>query len=154
MRFRKLRIAFSACCGLAAVLLLVLWVRSYWWVEGFAVPLTSKYYFGAASQPGCVGFAFHPMGQLSSSQIRRFQRFQTETWLEPVRRERLPNISRVWGTFNFRRYSYIVPDWFVLISLATLAAVPWFRWRFTLRTLLVATTLIAVLLGVVVWAIR
>ena len=31
MRFRKLRIAWSVVWGLAAVLLIVLWVRSYWW---------------------------------------------------------------------------------------------------------------------------
>ena len=30
MRFRKLRIAWSVVCGLVAVLLIVLWVRSYW----------------------------------------------------------------------------------------------------------------------------
>ena len=29
MRYRKLRIAWSVGCGLAAVLLIVLWVRSY-----------------------------------------------------------------------------------------------------------------------------
>ena len=33
MRFRKLRIAFSATCLIACVLLIVLWVRSYWWVD-------------------------------------------------------------------------------------------------------------------------
>ena len=32
MRFRKLRIAFSATCLIACVLLIVLWVRSYWWM--------------------------------------------------------------------------------------------------------------------------
>ena len=31
MRFRKLRIAWSVVCGIACVLLIVLWVRSYWW---------------------------------------------------------------------------------------------------------------------------
>src|SRR5438132_5384486 len=35
MRFRKLRIAFSATCLIACVLLIVLWVRSYWWHESF-----------------------------------------------------------------------------------------------------------------------
>src|SRR6476660_5145825 len=30
MRFRKLRIAFSATCIIACALLIVLWVRSYW----------------------------------------------------------------------------------------------------------------------------
>src|SRR4051812_28474407 len=30
IRFRKLRIAWSVMCGVACVLLIVLWVRSYW----------------------------------------------------------------------------------------------------------------------------
>ena len=33
MRFRKLRIAWSVVWGIACVLLIVLWVRSYWWGE-------------------------------------------------------------------------------------------------------------------------
>src|SRR6478735_11109675 len=35
MRFRKLRIAWSVFWGLACLLLIVLWVRSYWWQEQF-----------------------------------------------------------------------------------------------------------------------
>ena len=30
IRFRSLQIAFSAFCGLMCILLIVLWVRSYW----------------------------------------------------------------------------------------------------------------------------
>jgi hypothetical protein len=33
MRFRKLRIVWSVVCGVAAVLLIALWVRSYWWCD-------------------------------------------------------------------------------------------------------------------------
>src|SRR5262245_32475259 len=99
MSLRKLRIAWSAFCGLAAVLLVVLWVRSYWRVEMIACPLTSNYYIGAASQPGCVGLAIHPMGNLTVGQIKRFQRYQTEEWLASVRQDILPNISRIWGQF-------------------------------------------------------
>src|SRR6187200_769128 len=33
MRFRKLRIAWSVFWALACVLLIVLWVRSYWWCD-------------------------------------------------------------------------------------------------------------------------
>jgi hypothetical protein len=33
MRFRKLRIAFSVTCLIACVLLIALWVRSYWKVD-------------------------------------------------------------------------------------------------------------------------
>jgi hypothetical protein len=154
MKYRKLRIAWSTTCLIASMLLIALWVRSYWWVDGFGVPLTSKYYFGAASSPGCIGFAFHPMGQLPSSQIKHFQSFQTEEWLENFWRGKYPNISRVWGQFYFERYSYMAPDWFVLMVLATLATAPWLHWRFSLRTLLIATTLVAVVLGLIVWAVR
>ena len=37
MRFRKLRIAWSVGWGVACLLLIALWVRSYWWVEGVSV---------------------------------------------------------------------------------------------------------------------
>ncbi len=47
-----------------------------------------------------------------------------------------------------------VPCWFAVLMSATLTAVPWIRWRFSLRTLLVATTLVAVVLGLAVWAVR
>src|SRR3954469_13810361 len=41
MRFRKLRIAWSVFWGLAAVLLVMLCMRSYWWQDGFAYDRTS-----------------------------------------------------------------------------------------------------------------
>ena len=50
-------------------------------------------------------------------------------------------------------------DWLLLLLSATIAFIPWIRgipWpkRFSLRTLLIATTLLAVVLGVVVYAVR
>src|SRR5262245_65176378 len=39
MRFRKLRIAWSVGWGLVAVLLVVLWVRSYWRIDMYATPI-------------------------------------------------------------------------------------------------------------------
>jgi competence protein ComGC len=44
----------------------------------------------------------------------------------------------------------IVPMWFLVFSTATLATAPWLRWHFSLRTLLIATTLLALVLGLVV----
>ena len=49
-----------------------------------------------------------------------------------------------------------IPHW-LLVSLITFGvAVPWIPWsrRFSLRTLLIATTLIAVVLGVAVYVTR
>jgi hypothetical protein len=42
--------------------------------------------------------------------------------------------------------------WVPVLLSVVFAAVPWLRWKFSLRTLLITTTLIAVLLGLVVWA--
>jgi hypothetical protein len=65
--------------------------------------------------------------------------------------------------FRYNMYSNAswnvsAPAWMVAVLLATViapvATVPWLRWRFTLRTLLIATTLVAVVLGLVVWAVR
>jgi hypothetical protein len=50
-----------------------------------------------------------------------------------------------------KNYRVIVPHWFALVAAGSLSAAPWFRLRFSLRTLLIATTLIAVVLGLFVW---
>jgi hypothetical protein len=42
------------------------------------------------------------------------------------------------------------PNWFPIIVAATLAFVPWIKGRFSLRTLLIATTLVALGLGVII----
>src|SRR6476469_394529 len=103
MRFRKLRIAWSVMCLIACVLLIALWVRSYSWVDGFGVPLTSKYFLGVGSNPGCIGFALQPMEQFSGDHLTQ----PTETWLRGVRGAGLFNISRVWGTFYAGEFGYI-----------------------------------------------
>ena len=37
---RYLRIAFSVMCGIACVLLIALWVRSYWWADTVGLAAT------------------------------------------------------------------------------------------------------------------
>jgi hypothetical protein len=39
------------------------------------------------------------------------------------------------------------PYWPFVATAATVSLIPWLRWRFSLRTLLIATTLVAVGLG-------
>lgn len=47
-----------------------------------------------------------------------------------------------------------LPYWVILVVVTPLAAAPWLRWRFSLRTLLIATTLVAGVLGLVAWSMR
>jgi hypothetical protein len=48
----------------------------------------------------------------------------------------------------------MAPVWFASLLAIAAGATPWLRWRFSLRTLLIATTLVAVGLGLIVFAAR
>jgi hypothetical protein len=48
-------------------------------------------------------------------------------------------------------YRLRLPYWCLILISVAFAAVPWIHWRFSLRTLLIATTLIAVVLGLIVY---
>jgi hypothetical protein len=54
---------------------------------------------------------------------------------------------------RFSGNTKVVPYWLLTVIVASFTAAPWIRsrWTFSLRTLLIATTLIAVLLGLVAW---
>jgi len=62
--------------------------------------------------------------------------------------------SEVPSVIEFKNEVIRLP-YFLLVALSAAAvAVPWLRWRFSLRTLLIATTLVAVGLGWIVYANR
>jgi hypothetical protein len=62
-----------------------------------------------------------------------------------------------WGFLFWKddySYGFFAPFWLlILLSLAS-AAAPWLRWRFSLRTALAATTLLAAVLGFAAYALR
>jgi hypothetical protein len=51
-------------------------------------------------------------------------------------------------------YVVALPYWLLLFTFCVGVAAPQLRWRFTLRTLLIATTLVAVVLGLIMWLSR
>ena len=65
-----------------------------------------------------------------------------------------PNQLWRWETDEVGSFYVDVPHWFLAILLASIATAPWLRWRFSLRTLLIATTLVAVVLAIIVWMSR
>ena len=109
MKYRKLRIAWSVTWGVVAVLLCVLWVRSYLAVHDELGIHNSIY----LSDGGYI------------------HSFEGPT-LGDVLPARLP---------------FVIP----VVVAAGLTSLPWFPFRFSLRTLLIATTLVAVVLGLIVW---
>lgn len=151
MRFRKLQIAWSAGWGVVAVLLCVLWGRSYHTGYRAVGQFTATYGFRMDSLFGGIKFetiewSGRSFAIQSASLVVEDHRF-------------LASHQTVLG-FSFGRsgYEYVVilPYWFLVLSSATLVAAPWIRWpkRFGLRTLLIATAIIAVVLGVNVWMSR
>jgi hypothetical protein len=135
MRNRKLRIVWSVAWGLVCVLLIALWVRSYWWEDTISYKK-----LGVLSNRGTLYFG-------------RDDVLATSAWSmasDPATyKSELPQgIGWVNDPFWFFIYS---PHYIIVVMSAAIAVLPWLRWRFSLRTLLIAMTLVAVVLGLIVW---
>jgi hypothetical protein len=143
---RYLRIAFSAACLIAAGLIFALSAhsnRSADIVHGkLLVPyelisvrgrlkLTRVDYSPA---PGEQQVRSYPVGEDAAHTIENHVLHYSN--------------DRGFGLYNDR--SIMLPYWFVAVFIAALAGIPWIRLRFSLRTLLVATTLVAAALGGIV----
>jgi hypothetical protein len=160
LRFlRYLRIAFSATCLIACLLVIALWVRSYWWQDAIAGNLTkNRQAYGVSSLKGrirtlLVVYYAQPHFEEFEWRTVDYSRFKSSTvlemdpsWKYGVRTLRGPDTA----------FSVTLPLWALVVSSIAIAGAPWIRWskRFSLRTLLIATTLVAMMLGVVVWALR
>ena len=154
MRFRKLRIAFSATCGIACVLLIVLWVRSYHFDDMVDGPLKGGKAAFVQSRAGRIMFGMGPLYHDDPWQWRVSGRFKhVDQVMAGTYKDEFLGFQVEIGT----RIFFHVPHWFGILlfaSVATVAAAPWIRPRFSLRTLLIATTLVAVVLGLIVWVGR
>jgi len=141
---RLLRITWTVCCGIACVLLCVLWVRSYSRCDGIYKQLATGTYLTVASTNGVV-FIREEARRLGFGDIPKNWEFRSQ--------------QAVIGNPNFQwvhdpGFTLIqFPDLALLLMAVAATVIPWIRslhWRFSLRTLLIATTLVAVLLGTVV----
>jgi hypothetical protein len=161
---RKLRIAFSVICGILCLLLVVLWVRSYWWLDNFIGPLRGSVRYGVASGSGWLTVRYGN-GKMDP------QSFPEWTWqcrtvaeMEAVYKQMEESIQGTTAkftrpTFEFgwkEDWGFQFPYWMPTVLVGILAvAASWRRpWRFSLRTLLIAMTLCALGLGAIVWAVR
>jgi hypothetical protein len=156
MRFRKLRIAWSVTWGIACVLLIVLWVRSYYVADSYGFNRQAgiglcqgDLAFCTILGPGLsfrVGYNTHAL-PVAGNTVSNEWTFGKKTW----------NAVAVYGSVLRSAVSYIVVKMPALVAASSLMAVaPWIKWsrRFSLRTLLIATTLFAVVLGLIVYATR
>jgi hypothetical protein len=153
-RFRKLRIPFSAVCGIVCLLLIALWVRSYRWIDEctLASRLELSSFYGRVDYqtlfpPYSFKHDWHYSCHSAPDYISNWGDSKLKIAMDQLFKFRRPTTS----------WPGSVPHWFLVLLSATIASAPWVRqlkWRFSLRTLLIAMTLVAVLLGAVVWAVK
>jgi hypothetical protein len=115
---RYLRIGFSITCLIACVLLIVLWVRSYWGHFDIRFPRSDHW--------------------LCS--LRGWTQLLCDSDRDPLT--------------GMARPEFIIPFWLPTVLAVASSAAPWLPWwskRFSLRTLLIVMTLVALVLGLIVW---
>jgi hypothetical protein len=150
---RILRILWTVACATACVLLIVLWARSYWWVDLIDAHNTHVR-IEFCSVRGEVGVGIQPYSIPFHGPTPRWQ---YESY-EPDYKEEFPQPS-LFGFAYIRStvgWSCFLPHWALILGIAALGTVPWKRSskRFSLRTLLTAMTLVAVVLGLIVCVSR
>jgi hypothetical protein len=142
MKYRKLRIAWSVAWCVVAVLLCVLWVRSY---SDFDSLGNGKH--GLTSINGWLYIDETFKIECGDDKILWWDSASPHYFL--VRRQNAAVGSSGIG--------WRLPYWLVLVpclSICISPSLPWWSARFSLRTLLIATTLLAIVLGLIVWSTR
>jgi hypothetical protein len=152
MKYRKLRIAWSVFFGILCLLLIALWVRSYWWVDNITCP--TQRLVVLRSMIGTMSVNAYPQWlSKPGPSAREWERTSTKVTLLP----RHPTPIEQWAFHHDQNNLFITwPYWFVVVLIAVLTGVPWIRWpkQFSLRTLLIAATVIAAVLGLAVMMLR
>jgi hypothetical protein len=107
-------------------------------------PAFGSIIFGVDSRPGSLTIGVEDIADAQPWSVRRIEKSEfTEEMLRYV------------PTWSIASDGVRMPYWFATSFATVLSALPWLLWwpkRFSLRSLLIATTVIAVVLGVVVWA--
>jgi hypothetical protein len=149
MRFRKLRIAFSAVCAITCLLVIMLWARSYNWMDsGRVICLVRTMSFNSFN------------GRLALSSLSGDGTFGARAYSTPrnhIKQKWMYEDSRGFVFLKPKVVLLILPHWSFVVLFATLVVGPWIghlRWRFSLRILLIATTLVALALTVIAFAMR
>jgi hypothetical protein len=145
MKRRKLRIAWSVGWGLVCLVLVVLWIVSCWRLIG-AVYQHSRGRVVVAAAHGSIA-----LGINRGNTIVAPWQFQNEP---------IAAASDAWPRRSFKRFAdsreggVFLPIWFLLALSAAFGAIPWVKWRFGLRTVFIATTLVAIALAIIMWMSR
>jgi hypothetical protein len=144
---RYLRIIVSAACPIGCILLITLWVRSYWWHDQIVSGETP-----AGWQIDSVRGHFqiermllspNPYWEFNSYPVRTADKSDAPLFPD-LTLSSYPDYVDVGSPYWFA--------FFVTSTVGILAALPWLRRRFSLQMLFIATTFVAAVLGALIYA--
>jgi len=144
---RYLRIAFSLACLLACGLVVALSIRSYHTIDIAGGPLSASYNYEAISVRGL--FKLTAINSSFPAQANH-NTISANSREADVVENHVRHYSNNNGFGFYDRHALIMPYWVVAVAIGMLALAPWLTLHFGLRTLLIATTLIALALGAIV----
>jgi len=155
-RFRKLRIAWSAICAIACVLWIALWIRSFSLYDRLHWQVSPNRVLSASSVKGKWTASTYEYQSQPTLVLRHRHANDRAVILEELVPEKMTyKVGVVLHVIDMGSGTKIIAPHAVVAALLTAAGVaPWLRLRFSLRTLLIAMTLVAVGLGLVVYALR
>jgi hypothetical protein len=152
---RSIKIAFSAVCGMACVLLCVLWVRSYIALESWQGEILGRAIHIQSARGRLILYALPNVNEHGYFRVPLKSIGETTELSRPVLGS--STRSKVLGkaaSLSTVPYLWLVFPMVLVTALPLALAASRTSLRFSLRTLLFATTLVALLLGLVVWAFR
>jgi hypothetical protein len=149
MKHRKLRIAFSAVCGVLCLLLVALWIRTHFAIDNINGQLTRSQGLGITSRNGGIGLVI-VKGNLAQWSVRSF----------PANEQIQIDYEKALGFIHYQsatnQFRVRLPYASLVVFCAACTALPWIRWskQFSMRTVLIVITLIALALGLIITTTR
>jgi hypothetical protein len=144
--FRRLQIAESVFFALVAAALCVLWARSYWWFDSLEIDLTPAGWT-IETFPGELQFDKQPY------RSRFFWNYRRDEVVVVTHAGGGSGLFDFYANGDLDNWVIGTPYWLPTLTCSLLAALiarPSFAKRFSVRSMLVATTVIAIALGAIV----
>jgi hypothetical protein len=162
MRFRYLRIAFSAVCGILCLALIVWWVRSYWHLDQFGRIISDTSCIGGQTLQGQFMFVYTNdpalVATLKAEGLTGWKGdILVDDWIRATPwAQNQPIGALLFKGFKFSKGAFSLPHWFLVLLSATCAAVAWPKWsrRFTLHSLLIIMAVVGILMLAITYAIK
>jgi hypothetical protein len=139
--YRVLRFTFTTVCGTLCALFVVLWARGYWKWDALHLSHANSQRMTLGSNSG----TFYLTRTNRPAAMPAGWTFKSSEALQTPKKFRWRSVGDI--------AVIVIPCWATIFITAALAAAPWMKPQFGLRTVLIATATIAALLALIMRSI-